>query len=61
MSEFFKQNLKPKITIKSEKSFLKSKICCLCDIEFINTNDKIRHYCKLTGKYLGSAHQSCID
>ena len=61
MSEFFKRNLKPKITIKSEKSFLKSKICWLCDIEFINTNDKIRHYCKLTGKYLGSAHQSCID
>ena len=61
MSEFFKRNIKPKITIKSEKSFLKSKICWLCDIEFINTNDKSRHYCKLTGKYLGSAHQSCID
>ena len=61
MSEFFKQNLKPKITIKSEKSFLKANICWLCDINFVNINEKVRQYCKMTGKYLGSAHQSCID
>ena len=61
MSEFFKQNLKPKITIKSEKTFLKANICWLCDINFININDKVRHYCKMTGKYLGAAHQTCID
>ena len=61
MSEFFKQNLKPKITIKSNKLFLKANVCWLCDIEFININDKVRHYCKLTGNYLGAAHQSCID
>ena len=61
MSEFFKQNLKPKITIKSEKSFLKANICWLCDINFENKNEKIKHYCKMTGRYLGSAHQSCID
>ena len=61
MSEFFKQNLKPKITIKSDKLFLKANLCWLCDIGFININDKVRHYCKLTGNYLGAAHQSCID
>ena len=61
MSEFFKQCLKPKITNKSEKSFLKAKYCWLCDINFININDKIRHNCKMTGRYLGAAHQSCID
>ena len=61
MSEFFKQNLKPKITIKSEKSFLKAKFCWLCDIDFVNINEKVRHYCKMTGNYLGAAHQSCID
>ena len=61
MSEFFKQNLKPKITIKSDKIFLKAKFCWLCDINFININEKVRHYCKLTGKYLGASHQSCID
>ena len=61
MSEFFKQNLKPRITIKSEKSFLKAKFCWLCDINFVNINEKIRHYCKMIGKYLGAAHQSCID
>ena len=26
-----------------------------------NVNDKVRHYCKLTGIYLRAAHQSCID
>ena len=61
MSEFFKQNLKPKITIKTEKSFLKAKFCWLCDINFVNISEKIRHYCKMTGRYLGAAHQSCID
>ena len=61
MSEFFKQNLKPKITIKSEKSFLKAKFCWLCDINFVNKNEKVKHYCKMTGKYLGASHQTCID
>ena len=61
MCEFFKQNLKPKITIKSDKLFLKTNICWLCDKKFIIKNDKIKHYCKLTGNYLGAAHQSCID
>ena len=61
MSEYFRQNLKPKITIKSDKLFLKANICWLCDIGFININDKVRQYCKLTGNYLGAAHQSCID
>ena len=61
MSEFFKQNLKPKITIKSDKLFLKAKFCWLCDIEFINIIEKVKHYCKMTGNYLGTAHQSCID
>ena len=61
MSEFFKQNLKPKITIKSDKLFLKAKFCWLCEVNFININEKVRHYCKMTGKYLGTAHQTCID
>ena len=61
MSEFFKQNLKPKITIKSDKLFLKAKFCWLCDINFVNINEKIKHYCKMTGIYLGAAHQICID
>ena len=61
MSEFFKQNLKPKITIKSEKSFLKAKFCWLCDINFVNINEKVKHYCKMTGKYQGAAHENCID
>ena len=61
MSEFFKQNLKPKITIKSDNLFLKANVCWLCDINFININEKFEHYCKMTGNYLRIAHQSCID
>ena len=61
MSEFFKQNQKLKITIKAENSFLKAKFCWLCDINFVNINEKVRHCCKMTGRYLGTAHQSCID
>ena len=61
MSDIFKQKLKPKNTIKSDKLFLKAKFCCLCDINFVNINEKVKHYCKMTGKYLGASHQSCID
>ena len=61
MKEFFKQNLKPKITIKSDKLFLKAKFCWLCDINFININEKVKHYCKMTARYLGAAHQTCIN
>ena len=24
-------------------------------------NDKVKHYCNISGNYLGAAHQSCID
>ena len=61
MSEFFKQNLKPKITEKSNNKFLKAKTCWLCDIKFVDNNDKFAHYCKMTARYLGTAHQTCIE
>ena len=41
--------------------FLKTNICWLCDKEHKTMNDNVRHYCKLSGNYLGAAHQSCID
>ena len=61
MREVFKLDRKPKITNKSDKSFSKAKFCWLCDSEFTNVNDKVKHYCKLCGKVLGAAHKSCID
>ena len=61
MSEFFNQNLKPKIIEKSNNKFLKAKTCWLCDIKFVDINDKVAHYCKMTARYLGTAHQTCID
>ena len=61
MSEFFEQNLLPKNTIKSDILFFKARFCWLCDINFVNINKKVGHYCKMTGKYLGASHQTCID
>ena len=56
MSEFFKRDVAPKIWKH------KNVQCCwLCDIDFENDYKQIEHYCKLTGKYLGNAHQDCID
>ena len=41
--------------------FIKTNICWLSDKGFRNVIDKVKHYCKLSGNYLGTAHQSCID
>ena len=61
MREFSKLGRKPKIPHKSDKSFSKAKICWLCDREFRNMNDKVKHFCKISDEYLGAAHKSCID
>ena len=62
MSEFFKLNRKPKKTIKSHKLFLKANFCWLCDKKIRDMDDKVKHYCKLSGNYLRAAHhQSCTD
>ena len=41
--------------------FIKANNCCLCDKKFGKVVDKVKQYCKLSGNYLGAAHQSCID
>ena len=61
MTEFLKLGRKPKITNKSDKFFVKLIICWLCNKEFRNVVNKVETYCKLSGKYLGGAHPSCID
>ena len=60
MRDFFKQNIKPKNYKEIREIVYKTNVCWLCDKIFTNENDKIRQYCKLTGNYLGAAHQSCI-
>ena len=61
MREIFELNRKPKKTTKSDKLFLKTNICWLYDEDFRDMDDKVKHYFKLSGNYLGVAHQSCFD
>ena len=61
MREFFILNRIPKITNKSDKLFCIANSCWLCDKDFRDMDDKVKHYCKLSGNYLGAAHQCCID
>ena len=59
--EFSKLDRKPKITNKSDILFVKVKVCWLCDCDFITINDKVNHFCRLPGKYLGAAYQPCVN
>ena len=44
MREFFKLDRKSKKN-KWDKLFVKVNICWLCDEEFVNVVDKVKHYC----------------
>ena len=61
MREFFKLDRKPKKTIERDKLFVKSIFCRFFDKKFKNILDKVKHFCRLSGNYLGAAHHSCID
>ena len=52
---FFKTTRKPKLG-----NHKKTKYCLLCGMVFENNIEQIHHYCKLTGEYIGNAHQNCI-
>ena len=54
MCEFFRTNRKPEIV-----THRKRKKCWLCEKYFVN--DQMNHCCKLTGGYLGAAHEKCIE
>ena len=56
----FKLNRKPIKTNKSDKLFVRASICWLCWL-YLLVVDKISLFCKLSGIYLGAAHQSCLD
>ena len=57
MKEFLKLNRKHKTTNKSKNLFLKTIICWLSD-KYL---EMLLLKCKLSGNYLGAAHQSCIN
>ena len=49
------------MTKKDEKAFTKAKRCHICEKKYIVDDDDVpvRDHCHVTGKYRGSAHQSC--
>ena len=48
------------MTDEDEESFQRAEECHICKEPYIkNDNFKVRDHCHVTGKYRGSAHQSC--
>ena len=45
------------MTKEDEEDFKNNNICRFCEKEMLS--DKIRDHCHLTGKYRGSAHNTC--
>ena len=47
------------MTKKDEKAFTKAKRCHICEKKYRVDDVPVRDHCHVTGKYRGSAHQSC--
>ena len=48
-----------KMTRKDEKAFLKATHCHICEKKYKVDDVPVRDHCHITGKYRGSAHQTC--
>ena len=48
-----------KMTKKDEKAFTKAKRCHICEKKYTEDDVPVRDHCHVTGKYRGSAHQTC--
>ena len=48
-----------KMTKKDEKAFTKAKRCHICEKKYTDDDVPVRDHCHVTGKYRGSAHQTC--
>ena len=59
--EFVKTHFnKPMImTLKDKLDFQKSNSCSICEKEYSDEDKPVRDHCHITGKYRGSAHNSC--
>jgi len=42
-----------------EENFKKAKECHICGKTYNKTDNRVRDHCHVTGKYRGSAHESC--
>ena len=47
------------MTDEDEESFQRAKECHICKTPYIIANQGVRDHCHATGKYRGSAHESC--
>jgi hypothetical protein len=47
------------LSIEDEKNFSLSDSCHICKVKYTKTDVRVRDHCHLSGKYRGSAHQSC--
>ena len=48
-----------KMTNEDEESFQKAKRCHICEKKYREDDVPVRDHCHVTGKYRGSAHQTC--
>jgi len=56
----YKFNKPLKMTNDDENNFKQAKECHICNKKFCKTDKIVRDHCRVTGKYRGSAHESCI-
>ena len=61
MREFFKLDRCLKLQTKLIFSFSKGNLCWLSEYAFRTEKDRVKHYCKFSGKFLGAGHKSCIE
>lgn len=48
-----------KMTDEEEENFKKADECHICNKQYVEKHIKVIDHCHVTGKYCGSAHQSC--
>ena len=47
------------MTTENELDFQNSTTCYICEKEYSDKDKPVRDHCHITGKYRGSAHNSC--
>ena len=47
------------MTQEGNENFKNSTKCLICDNDYIDNDVKVRDYCHIAGKYIGSAHRDC--
>ena len=59
VKKHFKKNLKA--TNDDLRNFNESSECYICKVKYVEGEKPIMDHCKITGKYMGSAHDACCS